>query len=173
MASSSNIDASNSNDDEAWEQRVAEHNRQLDRTIEDVVIHAASLSVQPSDHAVRGRRRYIERRREIGHEGVFEQYFSEDPIYPPEYFRTRFRMRKPLFERIMNKLVATDRFFQQHSDAAGHLGMSLIQKCTAAMRVLAYGTPVDLHDEYLRMSAQVIRKSVIKFVEGVISNFGS
>ncbi|XP_057791352.1 uncharacterized protein LOC131008495 [Salvia miltiorrhiza] len=41
------------------------------------------------------------------------------------------------------------------------------------MRVLAYGTSADLHDEYLRMSAQVIRKSVIKFVEGVISNFGA
>ncbi|XP_057804051.1 uncharacterized protein LOC131019521 [Salvia miltiorrhiza] len=173
MASSSNIDASNSSDDEALEQSVAEHNRQLDRIIEDVVIHAASLSVQPTNHAVRGRRRYIERRREIGHEGVFEQYFSEDPIYPPEYFRTRFRMRKPLFERIMNKLVATDRFFQQHPDAAGRLGMSPIQKCTAAMRVLAYDTSADLHDEYLRMSAQVIRKSVIKFVEGVISNFGA
>ncbi|XP_057791349.1 uncharacterized protein LOC131008492 [Salvia miltiorrhiza] len=153
MASSSNIDASNSSDDEAWEQSVAEHNRQLDRIIEDVVIQAASLSVQPTNHAVRGRRRYIERRREIGHEGVFEQYFSEDPIYPPEYFRTRFRMRKPLFERIMNKLIATDRFFQQHPDAAGRLA--------------------NLHDEYLRMSAQVIRKSVIKFVEGVISNFGA
>ncbi|XP_057791132.1 uncharacterized protein LOC131008260 [Salvia miltiorrhiza] len=135
MASSSNIDASNSSDDEAWEQSVDDHNRQLDRIIEDVVIHAASLSVQPTNHAVRGRMRYIERRREIGHEGVFEQYFSEDPIYPPEYFRTRFRMRKPLFERLMNKLVATDRFFQQHPDAAGHL--------------------------------------VIKFVEGVISNFGA
>ncbi|XP_057790696.1 uncharacterized protein LOC131007794 [Salvia miltiorrhiza] len=66
----------------------------------------------------------------------------------------------------MNKLVATDRYFQQHLDAAGRLGMSPIQKCTAAMRVLAYGTSADLHDEYLRMSAQVIRKSVIKFVEG-------
>ncbi|XP_057809119.1 uncharacterized protein LOC131023592 [Salvia miltiorrhiza] len=173
MASSSNIGASNSSDDEAWEQSVAEHNRQLDRIIENVVIQAASLSVQPTNHAVRARRRYIERRREIGHEGVFEQYFSEDPIYPLEYFRTRFRMRKPLFERIMNKLVATDRYFQQHPDAAGRVGMSPIQKCTAAMRVLAYGTSADLHDEYLRMSAQVIRKSIIKFVEGVISNFGA
>ncbi|XP_057811638.1 uncharacterized protein LOC131025869 [Salvia miltiorrhiza] len=108
MASSSNIDASNSSDDEAWEQSVAEHNCQLDRIIKDVVIHAVSLSVQPTNHAVRGRKRYIERRHEIGHE---------------------------------------------------------------AMRVLAYGTSADLHDEYLRMSAQVIRKSVIKFVEGVISNF--
>ncbi|XP_057811622.1 uncharacterized protein LOC131025854 [Salvia miltiorrhiza] len=170
MAYSSNIDASNSSDDEAWEQSVAEHNRQLDRIIEDVVIHAASLYVQPTNHVVRARGQYIERKREIGHEGVFEQYFLEDPIYPPEYFRTRFRMRKPLFERIMNRLVAIDKFFQQHPDAAGRLGMSPIQKCTA---VLAYNTSTDLHDEYLRMRAQVIRKSIIKFVEGVISNFGA
>ena len=72
----------------------------------------------------------------------------------------------------MNKLVETDNFFMQKRDATGRLGMSAIQKCTAAMRVLAYGTAADLHDEYLRMSAQLIRKSLIKFVEGVISNFG-
>ena len=47
-----------------------------------------------------------------------------------------------------------------------------IQKCTTMMRVLAYGTTANLHDEYLRMSVQLIRKSLIKFVEGVISNFG-
>ncbi|KAL1552126.1 hypothetical protein AAHA92_12967 [Salvia divinorum] len=34
------------------------------------------------------------------------------------------------------------------------------------MRVFAYGTAADLHDEYLRMSAQLIRKSLIKFVAG-------
>ncbi|XP_057777882.1 uncharacterized protein LOC130996602 [Salvia miltiorrhiza] len=140
--------------------------------IEDVAFSIPTLSLQPTNHTNRARRRFIERQREKGHEGVFEQYFSDEPIYTPEVFRTRFRMRKPLFERIMSKLVATDQFFQQNRDAAGRLGMSSIQKCTAAMRVLAYGTGADLHDEYLRMSAQTIRRSVEKFVEGVINNFG-
>ncbi|XP_057775337.1 uncharacterized protein LOC130994308 [Salvia miltiorrhiza] len=40
------------------------------------------------------------------------------------------------------------------------------------MRVLAYGIGADLHDEYIRMSAQTIRKSVEKFVQGVVHNFG-
>ncbi|XP_057808899.1 uncharacterized protein LOC131023378 [Salvia miltiorrhiza] len=40
------------------------------------------------------------------------------------------------------------------------------------MIILAYGTGVDLHDEYIRMSAQTIRKSVEKFVQGVVSNLG-
>ena len=81
-------------------------------------------------------------------------------------------MRKHVFERIMEKL-SSDEYFQQKRDATGRLGMSLIQKCTAAIRVLAYGTPPDVHDECLRMSEQVIRKSVMKFVEGVIANFGN
>ncbi|XP_057791079.1 uncharacterized protein LOC131008204 [Salvia miltiorrhiza] len=41
-----------------------------------------------------------------------------------------------------------------------------------AMRVLAYGTGADLHDKYIRMSAQTIRKLVEKFVQGVVHNFG-
>ncbi|XP_042059295.1 uncharacterized protein LOC121803743 [Salvia splendens] len=72
----------------------------------------------------------------------------------------------------MNKLVDTDNFFVQKRDVTGRLGMFAIQKCTAAMRMLAYGATADLHNESLRMSAQLIRKSLIKFVEGVISNFG-
>ncbi|XP_023756508.1 uncharacterized protein LOC111905052 [Lactuca sativa] len=39
------------------------------------------------------------------------------------------------------------------------------------MRVLAYGTLVDAHDEYLSMSVNVTRDALVKFVEGVISCF--
>ncbi|KAL7616977.1 hypothetical protein Lser_V15G01900 [Lactuca serriola] len=39
------------------------------------------------------------------------------------------------------------------------------------MRVLAYGTSADAHDEYLRMSENVTRDALVKFVEGVISCF--
>ncbi|XP_057803028.1 uncharacterized protein LOC131018321 [Salvia miltiorrhiza] len=157
--------------DEMHENHVLQ-NRRIDSMIDDVAFQIPTLSLQPTNNTDRAPRRFIERRREQGHQGVFEQYFSDEPIYTPEVFRKRFRMRKPLFERIMNKLVATDSFFQQKRDATGHLGMSSIQKCTAAMRVLAYGTGADLHDEYIRMSAQTIRKSVEKFVQGVVHNFG-
>lgn len=55
-------------------------NRRVDRIIEDVAIQAATLSLQPTNHGVRAMRRYIERKREKGHESVFEQYFSEDRL---------------------------------------------------------------------------------------------
>ncbi|XP_042035211.1 uncharacterized protein LOC121781554 [Salvia splendens] len=172
MSSSFNFEAFNLLEDNEWEEKIVEQNQQLDQLIEDIAIWPATLPSPPATQTARAKRRYIERKREEGHHTIFEQYFAEDPIYPPDFFRTKYRMRKPLFEKIMNKLIDTDNIFVPKRDATSQLGMSAIQKCTAAMRMLAYGAAADLHDEYLRMSSQLIRKSLIKFVEGVISNFG-
>ncbi|GKD55541.1 putative nuclease HARBI1, partial [Tanacetum coccineum] len=57
-------------------------------------------------------------------------------------------------------------------DATGRQSLSSLQKCTGAMRVLAYGVSFDAVDEYLRMSGAVTRKSLMSFVQGVISCFG-
>ncbi|XP_074301587.1 uncharacterized protein LOC141632988 [Silene latifolia] len=72
-----------------------------------------------------------------------------DPVYPKELFRRRFRMRKHVFMRIVNALSANDRFFQQRPCGNGRLSFSTLQRCTAALRVLAYGTSTDSVDEYL------------------------
>ncbi|XP_042065397.1 uncharacterized protein LOC121808900 [Salvia splendens] len=146
MSSSSNFEASNLLEDNEWEEKIVEQNQQLDQLIEDIAIWPTTLSSKPTTQTVRARRRYIERKREEGHDTIFEQYFSEDPINPPHFFRTRYRMRKPLFEKIMNKLIETDNFFVQKRDATGRLGMSAIQKCTIAMRMLAYGAEADLRN---------------------------
>ena len=58
-----------------------------------------------------------------------------------------------------------------YTDATGRHSLSPLQKCTGAIRVLAYRTSVDAHDEYLRMSETVTKDALIKFVEGVISCF--
>uniref|UniRef100_A0A0D3ARI1 Uncharacterized protein n=1 Tax=Brassica oleracea var. oleracea TaxID=109376 RepID=A0A0D3ARI1_BRAOL len=42
-------------------------------------------------------------------------------------------------------------FFRQKKDALGRLSLSPLQKCTAAIRCLAYGTAADTVDEYLRL----------------------
>ncbi|XP_021991124.1 uncharacterized protein LOC110887868 [Helianthus annuus] len=71
--------------------------------------------------------------------------------HPPTE-RRRFRMRKPLFLRIVDTVTANDIYFPQRRDATGRQGLSSLQKCTATIRVLAYGTSADAHDdqEYLR-----------------------
>ncbi|XP_021756217.1 uncharacterized protein LOC110721390 [Chenopodium quinoa] len=88
------------------------------------------------------------RDREMGHARLFNDYFSDNPVYNTTQFRRRFRMQRPLFIRIMNKFVKGDVYFQQRRDAAGRLGLSPLQKCTAAIRMLAYGMAADAVDEY-------------------------
>ncbi|KAL7589308.1 hypothetical protein Lser_V15G37254 [Lactuca serriola] len=53
----------------------------------------------------------------------------------------------------------------------GRQGLLPLQKCIGAMRVLAYRTSADTHDEYLRINKTVTRDALVKFVEGVISCF--
>uniref|UniRef100_A0A0D3B478 DDE Tnp4 domain-containing protein n=1 Tax=Brassica oleracea var. oleracea TaxID=109376 RepID=A0A0D3B478_BRAOL len=64
------------------------------------------------------------------------------------------------------------RYFRQKQDVTGRLGLSALQKCTAAIRVLAYGSALDLVDEYLRLGATTPRLCVENFVEAIINLFG-
>ncbi|EHS62875.1 uncharacterized protein PGTG_21248 [Puccinia graminis f. sp. tritici CRL 75-36-700-3] len=96
-------------------------------------------------------RREINRNRLEGHQRLYEDYFSEDAIYPDYLFRRRFRMRRSLFLRIVEDIQEADRYFVQKRDAAGRLGFLALQKATAAIRMLAYGCSGDSVDEYLRI----------------------
>ncbi|XP_048632932.1 putative nuclease HARBI1 [Brassica napus] len=98
------------------------------------------------------RRAYIERDRELGHIRLCNDYFSNNPTYTQDMFRRRFRMNKPLFLRIVDRLSTEVPYFQQRRDATGRNGLSPLQKCTAAIRMLAYGQSGDTYDEYLRMA---------------------
>jgi hypothetical protein len=62
-------------------------------------------------------------------------------------------MIKPLFLRIVAALSDWDPFFTQRVDATGRDGHSPLQKCTAAIRMLAYGSPTDQLDEVLKIAA--------------------
>ncbi|XP_073354839.1 uncharacterized protein [Aegilops tauschii subsp. strangulata] len=56
-------------------------------------------------------------------------------------------------------------------DALGKLGFSY-QKCTAAIRMLAYGISDDLVDEYVRMSESTCLLSLYSFCKAVVAVFG-
>uniref|UniRef100_A0A0D3ABL9 Uncharacterized protein n=1 Tax=Brassica oleracea var. oleracea TaxID=109376 RepID=A0A0D3ABL9_BRAOL len=59
-------------------------------------------------------------------------------------------MNNPLFMRIVGQLSNEVEFFRQKKDALGRLSLSPFQKCTAAIRILAYGIISLFGDEYLR-----------------------
>ncbi|XP_016651515.1 PREDICTED: uncharacterized protein LOC103339459 [Prunus mume] len=59
------------------------------------------------------------RKREKHHKSLMEDYFYERPLYPPVDFRRRFRMRRELFYRILNDVVAHEPYFTQKIEACG------------------------------------------------------
>jgi hypothetical protein len=67
-------------------------------------------------------RRYIERDHLQGHERLFLDYFAESPVYTPNLFRRRFRMRHSLFLRIQSAVEGYDDYFIQKKDSAQRLG---------------------------------------------------
>ncbi|XP_057788929.1 uncharacterized protein LOC131005845 [Salvia miltiorrhiza] len=117
-------------------------------------------------------RRYVQRDREGAHERLMRDYFDDNPTWGPNVFRRRFRMRKELFTRIVNALEAHNTWFQQRPDATGKKGFTPLQKCTNAIRQLAYGGPADHYDEYLRISETTGYECLRHFCRGVIEVFG-
>ncbi|XP_052109291.1 uncharacterized protein LOC127744108 [Arachis duranensis] len=94
-------------------------------------------------------RRWINRDREAGHDRLFQDYFADELVYNADIFRQRFRMRRDVFLRIVDALSNVYLYFHQRVDAIGRRGLSPLQKCTAAIRMLAYGVAADAVDDYV------------------------
>ncbi|KAJ0581969.1 hypothetical protein HanHA300_Chr04g0147091 [Helianthus annuus] len=102
------------------------------------------------------------------HEKLVNDYFSDAPFYNAEIFKRMFRMSRRLFTRIADDLAGLDPFFTQRPDARNYEGFTTLQKCTAAIRQLAYGTVADALDEYLQMSARTSRECLYQFCHNVV-----
>ena len=81
-------------------------------------------------------------------------------------------MRRSLFNRIRLGVMHFDDYFISKPDAVGMYGFSSYQKCTAAIRMLAYGVAGDLVDEYVRMSESTCLEAMYKFCRAVMQVFG-
>ncbi|XP_022008076.1 uncharacterized protein LOC110907393 [Helianthus annuus] len=95
-------------------------------------------------------------------------YFADEPLYSEAIFRRRFRMSRRLFLRIADDLAAYHPFFTMRPDARGKMGFTTLQKCTAAIRQLTYGTTADSWDEHLKMSERTARECLYKFCKFVV-----
>ncbi|GLT54221.1 hypothetical protein SLA2020_274380 [Shorea laevis] len=78
-------------------------------------------------------------------------------------------MHRPLFCRILSAIEVYDPYFVQKRNCAGTIGLSSLQKMTAAFRMLAYGVPADYVDEYVRIGEATAIESLQKFVNAVVS----
>jgi hypothetical protein len=118
-------------------------------------------------------RRYVYREREACDERLYRDYFAEDCTFDALKFRRRFRMRKDLFVYIVQEVCAFEPWFIQKCDGVGRLGLSSLQKCTAAIRMLAYGIPADATDEYCRTGESTAIEAMKRFTVAIRACFES
>jgi hypothetical protein len=60
-------------------------------------------------------------------------------------------MRHRVFERLVDVVQQVDPNFVQRPNCASELGLSTLQKVVAVVRILAYGVPADVVDEYIHI----------------------
>ncbi|XP_058742343.1 uncharacterized protein LOC131614811 [Vicia villosa] len=144
----------------------------MDNTDEELLLSKLEKERQSRSSSRRTRRSVIDRNREEGHIRLFNDYFSENPVYTDAQFRRRFRMHRHLFLRIVEALGNHDEYFQMRVDATGKMGLSPLQKCTSAIRMLAYGSSADIVDEYVRIGESTAIECLERFVRDVNEVFG-
>ncbi|XP_058771943.1 uncharacterized protein LOC131645627 [Vicia villosa] len=118
----------------------------MDNTDEELLLSMLEKERQSRNSSRRKRRSVIDRNREEGHIRLFNNYFSENPVYTDAQFRRRFRMHRHLFLRIVETLRNYDEYFQMRVDAT---------------------------DEYVRIGESTAIECLERFVRGVNEVFGA
>ena len=118
-------------------------------------------------------RKYINHNQQAFHKTLLQDYFARDPTYGPETFRRRFRMSRPLFIRILESIQQNNYYFVFKQDAAKKHGLSGHQKMTAALRMLAYGTPADALDDAYRIAESTALENLDHFCQSVVDIYGT
>jgi hypothetical protein len=103
---------------------------------------------------------------------LYADYFADNPLHGEVVFSHRFWMSRKLFLKIVYALRDYDSYFRYKLDCTGMAGFSALQKCTVAMRMLAYGAPGDSTDDYLRMAESTAFDCFYRFCGAVILVFG-
>jgi hypothetical protein len=145
----------------------------------DLVVAVASVLHEENEASlpqwrgsVPGQAANLDRNREDGQMQLYTDYFYPEEALYRNYYRHIFWMSRKLFRRIIKGVRIHDPDFRCKPNATGKLGFSSYQKCSAAIRMLAYGVAGDLIDEYMRMSESTCIEAMYKFCRAIIAVFG-
>jgi hypothetical protein len=146
---------------------------------EDHMLILACLSGLYADTAIGrrgglalGRQKCKPRQRLEGYCILYADYFADNLLHGEAVFRHHFRMSRKLFLKIVYALRDYDSYFRCKLDCTGMAGFSALQKCTVAMRMLAYGAPGDSIDDYPWMAESTAFDCFYRFCRAVIAVFG-
>ena len=111
----------------------------------------------------------------MGAYSILCDYFGVDGerhVYGEDAFEERFRMPRPVFNRLF-RAIHDQPYWRRAVIATGRPQSHAIQKVAAALRVLAYGEPLDRLDEYCRLSRSTIGKATQRLTEFIIHKWES
>jgi hypothetical protein len=81
-------------------------------------------------------------------------------------------MWRTLFLNIMHKLSETSPYFCERCDAIGRAGLTTLQKCTVALRQLAYSMAADTIHKYLKLGKTTDIECLEYYCSDIIECFG-
>ncbi|GJZ69476.1 ALP1-like protein [Tanacetum coccineum] len=81
-------------------------------------------------------------------------------------------MARPLLNRIVNAITNHDAYFHNNTDCTGREGISLLIKCTSAIRQFTYGVNASFLDEYMQLSERSSCKALDHFCQAVMDIYG-
>ncbi|XP_068336559.1 uncharacterized protein [Pyrus communis] len=88
------------------------------------------------------------------HANLMNNYFNPNSVYTEDDFRHRFWMRRYVFEHKLDK--------------TGHPDFSPHQKVIVALRMMAYGSPVDSMDETHGMTESTCLDTLVEFCNTIV-----
>ena len=114
------------------------------------------------DHAV------VNKGKIEGHHRLYNDYLAENLVYIYIFFFSRrFWKCQSLFLWIVNVVEAYDLYVFQKRDCTLRCSLSLLQRATTTMRMLAYGCVADAVDYYVRIGESTSIKSLKRIVKPV------
>lgn len=78
-------------------------------------------------------------------------------------------MCKEIFIDICHEVASNNLYFVRRTNAAGVSQFSIVQKVTAALRMLAYDGDADGLDEYFHMGESTIQEKLSEFTQTVVN----
>jgi hypothetical protein len=80
-------------------------------------------------------------------------------------------MCRHVFERLVGTVQQVDPYFVQRPNCVGGMGLYTVQKVVGDIRILAYGVPPNVVDEYVLIAEFTAHEALQRFCKAIVTAF--